>query len=438
MRKSNNDSVQTVKRSYRRFIVGLTALAVSATICAQDFTRLSERTIMGTARYVGMAGAMSAIGGDPSAVRDNPAGLGLYRRTEVLVSLDYADIFTLAQGSWVLSIPMNTTSVKGLQYHNIMFSYHRLHSYEREWKLVTEGRDISLGSILPPLEIPYCNEQYNSYNDMILREYGMVHEFDLSWGANFADKWYFGAGLHIQNYNFSSSGDYLEKFDYYSLDKQQWSNQNVTSLIMTGASCNASLGVIYRPLMWLRLGFGIETPSFGSINSFTEGKFSAQTDTLSDAPIYTTRSTVKSYHQPFRTTFSTTFQVGAYGLFALQYDYAHAPYMNDLHTMKIGIEAIPILGLYLNLGYVYESTFKPYKAVSMDPSFQRQDTYSLALRASQYASVGFGYRGQYMIVQAAYQFHWRQNAFFTHEKATPYDVYQDTHRVVLTLGWHRD
>jgi hypothetical protein len=43
---------------------------------------------MGTARYVGMGGAMTAIGGDPSAAIDNPAGLGLYRRSEISVTID--------------------------------------------------------------------------------------------------------------------------------------------------------------------------------------------------------------------------------------------------------------------------------------------------------------------------------------------------------------
>ena len=50
--------------------------------------RFSERQIIGTARYVGMGGAMTAIGGDPTAVLDNPAGLGLYRRNEIAISLD--------------------------------------------------------------------------------------------------------------------------------------------------------------------------------------------------------------------------------------------------------------------------------------------------------------------------------------------------------------
>ena len=54
---------------------------------SQDIQRFSERQIIGTARYVGMGGAMTAIGGDASAVQDNPAGLGLYRRSEVMLTL---------------------------------------------------------------------------------------------------------------------------------------------------------------------------------------------------------------------------------------------------------------------------------------------------------------------------------------------------------------
>ena len=65
--------------SVRRTVCVLSALAVFDVgfLFSQDYTRLSERTIIGTARYVGMSGAMTAIGGDPSAVTDNPAELGL-------------------------------------------------------------------------------------------------------------------------------------------------------------------------------------------------------------------------------------------------------------------------------------------------------------------------------------------------------------------------
>ena len=71
-----------------RYILTLVLGTLSLCTWSQDYTRLSERTIIGTARYVGMSGAMTAIGGDPSAVTDNPAGLGLYRRAEAMATMD--------------------------------------------------------------------------------------------------------------------------------------------------------------------------------------------------------------------------------------------------------------------------------------------------------------------------------------------------------------
>ena len=44
--------------------------------------RYSQYTLFGTARYQGMGGAMDALGGDFSAASVNPAGLGIYRKSE--------------------------------------------------------------------------------------------------------------------------------------------------------------------------------------------------------------------------------------------------------------------------------------------------------------------------------------------------------------------
>ena len=130
MRKSYNDSDPTAKRSYRRFIVGLTALAFALALQAQDFARLSERTIMGTARYVGMGGAMTAVGGDPSAVLDNVAALGIYRRPEAMITFDYVtrSIFMAPQASAIFC--MRTANMtQGVLYHNFMIGYHRVHCF---------------------------------------------------------------------------------------------------------------------------------------------------------------------------------------------------------------------------------------------------------------------------------------------------------------------
>ena len=119
-------------------IIGFVMLSLA--LQAQDYARLSERTILGTARYVGMSGAMTAIGGDPSAAQDNPAGLGLYRRSEVMLTGDLGIDkttstksllhFSLAQASVVLSLRTGNED-KGIIAHNLMFSYQRRRTYAR-------------------------------------------------------------------------------------------------------------------------------------------------------------------------------------------------------------------------------------------------------------------------------------------------------------------
>ena len=48
--------------------------------------RLVGNDLNGTARYVGMGGAMEALGADISTISSNPAGIGLFRHTQFSVS----------------------------------------------------------------------------------------------------------------------------------------------------------------------------------------------------------------------------------------------------------------------------------------------------------------------------------------------------------------
>ena len=50
---------------------------------------------------------------------------------------------------------------------------------------------------------------------------------------------------------------------------------------------------------------------------------------------------------PLRTSVSVAGQIGNEGLIALQYDYAHAGEMEDVHTLRLGAEAQVTRGLYL-------------------------------------------------------------------------------------------
>ena len=53
-----------------------------------DALRLSQQDLNGTARYLGLGGAMGALGGDASSIKDNPAGLGVYRSGEISATIN--------------------------------------------------------------------------------------------------------------------------------------------------------------------------------------------------------------------------------------------------------------------------------------------------------------------------------------------------------------
>ncbi len=55
---------------------------------AIDGFRFSQPDMKGTARYMGMAGAFGALGGDLSSISTNPAGIGVYRRNEIGITMD--------------------------------------------------------------------------------------------------------------------------------------------------------------------------------------------------------------------------------------------------------------------------------------------------------------------------------------------------------------
>lgn len=426
-------------------------------VSAQNFARMSERTIMGTARYVGMSGAMTAIGGDPSSVLDNPAGLGLYRRPEAMISFDFAwdrtwqgnnrandmrrNTFFVPQASLVITLDSGNSDEDGVQFNNIMLSYHRLASFNRTLFGVG-GEDASLGALVAStgvdMKIPYNTDPMHIGSDLRVEESGGINEFAIDWGINVSHRWYAGLGIHVQSYSLSADAVYGEDFPYLSANGKLYDNQNNTTLLYRGVGVNVAAGAIYRPLSWLRLGFSLKTPSLGSLTIYSRGTWSSQTDSVrySDAPDKATP--VNYFHAPLQLSTSMAFQIGYYGMIALQYDFLHQAGERDIHTLRAGLEIVPVPGMYINAGYAYESTFKnSFMAVPIDPSFDRQNAYFQRVRNTQYASAAIGYRGQLMIFQAAYQYRWQGLNLYAHENALPYNMNTETHRLVLTIGWHR-
>ena len=62
--------------------------AISMAQAAVDVANLSQFDLRGTARFMSMGGAFTALGGDLSTLTQNPAGIGIYRSSEVGITLD--------------------------------------------------------------------------------------------------------------------------------------------------------------------------------------------------------------------------------------------------------------------------------------------------------------------------------------------------------------
>ena len=105
-------------------------------------TKMAENSLTGTARYVGMGGAMEALGADISTMSSNPAGIGLFRKSQVsmtfgVVAQTDAETALNYNGS-TLSFDGKKSkpsfdqagfvwspSSKGSNYINLGFNYHK-------------------------------------------------------------------------------------------------------------------------------------------------------------------------------------------------------------------------------------------------------------------------------------------------------------------------
>ena len=111
--------------------------------------------------------------------------------------------------------------------------------------------------------------------------------------------------------------------------------------------------------------------------------------------------------------------------------------MEDVHTLRVGAEAQITRGLFINAGYVYESSFMQedpiwmlgYNEIRMDMDYRYTPQ-------TQYASVGLGYRSNVVVAQLAYQYRWQTlHQYASEVQLTPLEVSTRTHRIVATLAW---
>lgn len=82
----------------RIIALAVTAACASAAVAQSQYEALQfmGNELNGTARFVGMGGAMSSLGADLSTMSTNPAGIGMYRSHDVAVSFGFNNTRTNA------------------------------------------------------------------------------------------------------------------------------------------------------------------------------------------------------------------------------------------------------------------------------------------------------------------------------------------------------
>ena len=110
---------------------------------AFDVLQMSQTELRGTSRFQSMAGAFGALGGDLSTMTQNPAGIGVYRNSDlgITLGLDFNSTksgvdkmnqtkFNVNNVGYVGAIRLNSETVPNL---NFGFSYNRNKSFSRHY-----------------------------------------------------------------------------------------------------------------------------------------------------------------------------------------------------------------------------------------------------------------------------------------------------------------
>ncbi len=312
--------------------ISLTVLALifSITIFSQnevDALRYSRLTHGGTARFMSMGGAFSSLGADFSVLSSNPAGIAVYKRSELMFSPglnlsqteatylgttadDFKYNMNLTNFGMVFVNSLGSSAATAPEWKNVQFGFgvNRLQNFNN--RTVIEGINEN-GSILDVYHSyaqgtpfnqlnPFDTElAFNTYlldtigfaNNYIQAHYGGatqrktittsggINEMVLTLGGNYNDKLYVGAtiGVPFIRYEEISSHQEIDERDTLANFKSLAINDELNTY---GTGINFKLGLIYRITDWVRISGAFHTPTFFSLTDEWQRSMSSDLEGL--------------------------------------------------------------------------------------------------------------------------------------------------------------
>lgn len=350
------------------FIIGLALSTLTLNAQNQvDALRYSQTNPLGTARFTSMGGAYSSLGGDFSSISLNPAGLGVYRSSEltftpaITFSGANSTFMNNSENDFRYNINMGNIGYVGtilidddampLKSISFGFGYNNLQNFNemieiegrntinsltdhlasRAYGLDSEGFD---GYYLFPAWETYLidpdpsdSKGYVSTYDgfgqlqkMDIQRSGHMGEYVFSMGMNFNHNTYVGASFGVQNVSFEQNIFYQEVDDEDNISNFSEFNYR-ESLKTDGAGYNFKIGAIFRPIEWYRIGVSIHTPTFYNLYDEYSTNFYSNLDTAtykypSQLGIYDYKLT-----SPFKAVGGMSFMILNTAIISLDYEF---------------------------------------------------------------------------------------------------------------------
>lgn len=292
---------------------------VSTTARAQSFVEealmVSRSFVGGTARLQAIGGAQIALGGDLSSAYSNPAGLGMYNRSEFSITPGFAVHSYQSQylgntekaNQNNLMIPhlgvafhSGQDGRKGIWGGTLAITFNRISNFNDRFTysgtnpdnsvidyFINDANGFDVSQFAPggyqynrPTGLAYYNyvigpqdlllppgpsDQY--FTDVTgvpqqsetVKNSGAQNQWNLAYGLNINDVFFVGAGLGIVKMTFQSEKTYVEQFSDPGQPMSQMELRE--SLSLDGTGINGTLGIIYRPITEVQVGIAVSTPT---------------------------------------------------------------------------------------------------------------------------------------------------------------------------------
>ena len=427
-------------------------------------TKLIDNDLNGTARYVGMGGAMEALGADLSTIGTNPAGLGLFRKGKADLSFGLVNQTGMNKFNSLSKTNMSFDQI-GVVFNlsktpnasiNIGFNYHKSRNFDQllnaantlnnasqnkltyqkyRNQVFKERKDLTYSQLdaLYMDNLLYDNRTKKYYNFPATgylynqENKGYIGEYDMNLSANLNDRVYLGLTMGIHDVHYKGYAEYTENFVPNA--------NNIPGLTLndsreiTGTGFDVKLGAIVRPMAEspFRLGAYIHTPVWYDLTTSNYTELTDGTLRPSIGESYDFRvNTPWKFGLSAGTTLADRIALGA--------TYEYAAYNAMQTRIKDG-------GTYdWYYGTYYESSHND-RAMNNHTEDALKGQHTLKLGAEARITDHFSLRAGYNYLSALYKDAAVKDGSLNspgtyYASSTSYVNWKDTNRFTFGLGWN--